>query len=127
MTANCFLLFWIKTILVLLFLLFLLFGAIPLIVTKPMKGCWKKVDFDHSFIAKNQRRSPWLLRLGVLDGRKSKIRAHVEHVFATQKECMGLFIHNIGLDRAHIKIALANLAYNINRLTFWEKRTTITG
>jgi hypothetical protein len=36
----------------------------------------------------------------------------VEHVFAVQKEQMGLFVRTIGLKRAKIKIGLANLTYN---------------
>ena len=54
---------------------------------------------------------------------KSKIRARVEHVFAHQKDKMGLFIRTIGLSRAEAKITLANLAYNMNRLIFHERRT----
>ena len=61
------------------------------------------------------------------NGKKSKIRAHVEHVFAVQKERMGLFIRTIGLERARIKITLVNLTYNMQRLIFWEKRATLTG
>jgi Transposase DDE domain len=38
---------------------------------------------------------------------KSKIRAHVEHVFAEQKDRMELFIRTIGLDRAKAKIGMA--------------------
>lgn len=47
---------------------------------------------------------------------KSKIRAHVEHVFAAQKDRMDLFIRTIGLPRAKTKIGLANLVYNLKRL-----------
>jgi hypothetical protein len=36
---------------------------------------------------------------------------------------MGLFIRTIGLHRAEAKITLANLAYNMNRLIFHERRT----
>ena len=53
---------------------------------------------------------------------KSKIRARVEHVFARQKAHMGLFIRTIGIKRAEAKITLANLAYNMNRLLFLERR-----
>jgi transposase, IS5 family len=35
---------------------------------------------------------------------------------------MGLFIRTIGFKRAEAKITLANLAYNINRLLFHERR-----
>jgi len=58
---------------------------------------------------------------------KSKIRAKVEHVFAVQKEQMGLFIRTIGLQRATVKITLANMAYNMKRLVFWEKRSVLAG
>ena len=37
---------------------------------------------------------------------KSRIRAKVEHVFAEQKEWMGLFIRTIGLARAKVKIGM---------------------
>lgn len=38
---------------------------------------------------------------------KSKIRSHVEHVFAEEKTRMGLFIRTIGMARAMTKIGLA--------------------
>ena len=50
------------------------------------------------------------------------IRARVEHVFAQQKAHMGLFIRTIGLKRAETKIMVANLAYNMQRLIFHERR-----
>ncbi|MBB3992213.1 hypothetical protein GGR19_003662 [Croceicoccus naphthovorans] len=56
---------------------------------------------------------------------KSKIRARVEHVFAQQKAKMGLFIRTIGINRAEAKITLANLAYNMNRLIFHERRAAM--
>ena len=49
---------------------------------------------------------------------KSKIRARVEHVFAEQKDRMGLFVRTIGIARATTKIGMANLIYNIKRLIF---------
>jgi len=52
---------------------------------------------------------------------KSKVRARVEHVFAQQRDKMGLFIRTIGLNRAEAKITLANLAYNMHRLIFHER------
>lgn len=50
------------------------------------------------------------------NGKKSKIRAFVEHVFARQKGPMELCVRTIGLARAKIKIGMANLAYNMRRL-----------
>ena len=56
---------------------------------------------------------------------KSSIRAHVEHVFAHQKNRFGLFIRTIGLARAEAKLAPCNLAYNFNRLIFHERRQSM--
>lgn len=56
---------------------------------------------------------------------RSGIRAKVEHVFAVQKEQMGLFIRTIGLQRATVKLSFANMAYNIKRLVFWENRRVL--
>jgi hypothetical protein len=59
------------------------------------------------------------------DNAKSKTRSRVEHVFAEQKDRMGLFIRTIGIARriigiarATTKIGMANLVYNIERLIF---------
>ena len=57
------------------------------------------------------------------NGKKSSIRARVEHVFAHQKMRFGLFIRTIGLARAEAKLMLANIAYNFDRLVFHEQRT----
>lgn len=54
------------------------------------------------------------------NGKKSKVRSKVEHVFAVQKHLMALFIRTIGLKRAHVKVGLANIVYNMKRLIFWE-------
>ncbi len=35
---------------------------------------------------------------------KSKVRAKVEHIFASQKDKIGVFILTIGLSRAKVKI-----------------------
>lgn len=52
---------------------------------------------------------------------KSKIRSKVEHVFAEQKDRMGLFIRTIGIARAKTKTGLANLVYNLKRLLFLRR------
>ena len=56
------------------------------------------------------------------NAKKSSVRARVEHVFAHQKNRFGLFIRTIGLARAEAKLTLANLAYNMDRLVFHERR-----
>jgi len=57
------------------------------------------------------------------NGRRSKIRAFVEHVFAQQKSRMGLFVRTIGMARARTKIGMANLAYNLTRFVWQQGRT----
>jgi len=47
---------------------------------------------------------------------RSKHRAPVEHVFAYQKQVMGMLIRTIGIARARTKIGLANITYNMRRL-----------
>ena len=76
---------------------------------------------------KKPKKKPMPLRTQRANGKKSKIRAFVEHVFAVQKERMRLFIRTIGLQRARIKITLATLTYNLQRLIFGEKRGAPTG
>lgn len=53
---------------------------------------------------------------------KSTVRACIEHVFARQKDQIGLFVRTVGIARAKAKITLANLAYNIDHLMFHERR-----
>jgi len=57
------------------------------------------------------------------NGRRSKIRAFVEHVFAHQKSRMGLFVRTIGIARARTKIGMVNLAYNLTRFVWHQGRT----
>jgi curved DNA-binding protein CbpA len=59
------------------------------------------------------------------NAKKSSVRAYVEHVFAHQKNRYGLLIRTIGLARAETKLTLANLAYNFDRLIFYERRKTM--
>jgi IS5 family transposase len=56
------------------------------------------------------------------NGRRSKIRAAVEHVFAHQKARMGLFVRTIGIARARTKIGMVNLAYNLTRYVWHQGR-----
>ena len=56
------------------------------------------------------------------NAKKSAIRARIKHVFAHQKNRFGLFIRTIGIKRAEAKLTLANLAYNMDRLIFHERR-----
>jgi IS5 family transposase len=53
---------------------------------------------------------------------RSRIRSAVEHVFAAQKRRLHLVIRTVGKARATAKLALANLAYNLTRLAWLERR-----
>lgn len=57
---------------------------------------------------------------------RSKVRSAVEHVFATQKHRMGLFVRSIGIDRAKTRIGLANLVFNFKRYAFWNTKPAMT-
>jgi IS5 family transposase len=54
---------------------------------------------------------------------KSAVRAHVEHPFAHQKGIMGLVIRTIGLARASAAVTLANMAYNMKRWCWLDRRS----
>jgi len=52
---------------------------------------------------------------------RSKVRARVEHVFGHQVQSMKqTMVRGIGLERIRLKIGMANLAYNMKRLTLWQ-------
>lgn len=52
---------------------------------------------------------------------RSRVRARVEHVFGQQVQAMRqTLVRGIGLERIRLKIGMANLAYNMRRLTLWQ-------
>jgi transposase, IS5 family len=80
----------------------------------------------NGFVSHVHRKRPKAARCRKRSGAPTtpkKIRSHVEHVFAEQKDRMGLFIRTIGIARAKTKIGLANLVYNIKRLLFLRRIT----
>lgn len=103
--------------------------------THPASGVWADTAYrsaaNEEFIRKNGlvshvhrkkpkgRAMPGAIRRA--NNAKSKIRSKVEQVFAEQKDRMDLFIRTIGLARATVKIGLANLVYNIQRLLFLRR------
>jgi hypothetical protein len=58
---------------------------------------------------------------------KSKIRSHVEHIFAEQKDRMELFIRTIGIARARVKIGMANLQLQTLDVPAKNRRPLING
>lgn len=72
---------------------------------------------------KKPPRRPMPARTARANAKRSAVRSAVEHVFAGQKHRMGLVVRTIGIACAHIKIGMANLAYNFQRLAWLEERT----
>ena len=91
----------------------------------------EEILYNNGFVSQLHRKKPkgkpMASSTRKANNRKSQIRAKVEHIFAVQKDKMGLFIRTIGLKRAHIKITLANIVYNMKRLVFWEGRRAFSG
>lgn len=89
----------------------------------------EKLLYNNGFTSQLHRKKPRgkVMSQNTLraNGKKSKIRSKVEHVFAVQKDKMSLIIRTIGLERAHTKLTLANITYNMKRLIFWEERALI--
>ena len=56
------------------------------------------------------------------NGKKSAVRARVEHCFGYQKSVMGLVVRTIGRTRAEAAITLANMAYNMKRWCWLDGR-----
>lgn len=54
---------------------------------------------------------------------RSRTRSAIEHVFAHMKGPMNLCVRTIGIARATVKIGMANLAYNMRRFVWLERRT----
>lgn len=71
---------------------------------------------------KKPKGKPMPDRTRIANAQKSRVRSAVEHVFAHQKGLLGLTIRTIGLARAHVKIGLANLAYNMRRFIWLRTR-----
>jgi IS5 family transposase len=66
---------------------------------------------------------PMPRRTARANAKKSAVRAHVEHPFAHQKGPMGLVIRTIGLARATATVTLANMAYNMRRWCWLDRRS----
>jgi transposase, IS5 family len=69
---------------------------------------------------KKPKNKPMPQAMSKANGRRSKVRAAVEHVFARQKDKMKLFVRTIGMARATLKIGMTNIAYNMLRFV-WQQ------
>jgi IS5 family transposase len=81
----------------------------------------------HGYVSEIHRKKPqgrpMSVRISRANGRRSKVRSAIEHVFARQKGPMGLFVRTIGIVRARVKIGMANLAYNMTRYVWHQGRS----
>jgi hypothetical protein len=95
--------------------------------SQPNEELLAKNGFRSQLHRKKPKGKPMPANISKANGKKSTVRCQVEHVFAVQKEQMGLFIRTIGLTRATCKITIANLVYNMKRLVFWKSRRGFLG
>ncbi len=81
---------------------------------------------EHGNVSRIHRKKPKgkAMSLARANAARSKVRVHVEHVFARQKGPMALFIRTIGIARATFRIGMANLACNMKWLVSWQRRLT---
>jgi IS5 family transposase len=91
--------------------------------SKKNEAFLEKGMFTSHIHHKKPRGRPMPERTARANTKRSKVRSAVEHVFAGQKHRMRLFIRTIGIARARIKIGIANLVYNFQRLAWLEGRT----
>lgn len=78
-----------------------------------------KVSRIHRRKPKNK---PMPKRTARANAAKSAVRARVEHPFAHQKGPMGRVIRTIGIARAQAAVTLTNMAYNMKRWCWLERR-----
>jgi hypothetical protein len=80
----------------------------------PMFGYKNHTGIDRAF---------GFIRKWVVTHADRHARLTVEHVFAVQKSRMALLVRAIGIERARVKIDMANLASNFKRLVWHEGRS----
>jgi IS5 family transposase len=71
---------------------------------------------------KKPKGKPMPRRTARANAAKSAVRARVEHPFAHQKGVMGLVIRTIGRARAEAAVMLSNMAYNMKRWGWLNRR-----
>lgn len=94
--------------------------------SKKNEAFLKRGMFTSHVHQKKPPKKPMPEHIAKANARRSAVRSAVEHVFAGQKHRMGLFIRTVGIERAKAKVGLVNIAYNMRRLIFHERRL-VTG
>jgi transposase, IS5 family len=95
--------------------------------SKKNEAFLKKGIFTSHIHQKKPKGRPMPEHTARANAKRSKVRSAVEHVFAGQKHRMGLIVRTTGplrlWARARVKIGMANLAYNLQRLVWLDGRT----
>jgi transposase, IS5 family len=77
----------------------------------------------HGLVTRIHRKKPKGRATRLANARKSKVRSRVEHVFAEQKDRMGLFIRTIGIARANVTVPSTDLQYFLAVGIFFHNRS----
>ena len=56
---------------------------------------------------------------------RSKVRSAIEHPLAGMRARTGLFVGTIGIDRARARTGMANIAFNMKRPVFRERKGAV--
>lgn len=85
--------------------------------SRDQEASLKKQGYRSHIQRQGQASKPLNERQKAANHKRSKTRIRVEHIFA-QQSWMGRTVRTIGLERAHFKIGMMNLAYNVKRLVW---------
>ena len=85
--------------------------------SRDQQASLKEQGYRSHIQRQGQAKKPLNERQKAANHRRSKTRIRVEHIFA-QQSWMGRTVRTIGLERAHFKIGMMNLAYNAKRLAW---------
>lgn len=85
--------------------------------SRDQEASLKKQGYRSHIQRQGQAKKPLNERQKAANHKRSKTRIRVEHIFA-QQSWMGRTVRTIGLERAHFKIGMMNLAYNVRRLAW---------
>jgi IS5 family transposase len=85
--------------------------------SRDQEASLKKQGYRSHIQRQGQAKKPLNERQKAANHKRSKTRIRVEHIFA-QQSWMGRTVRTIGLERAHFKIGMMNLAYNMQRLAW---------
>jgi IS5 family transposase len=85
--------------------------------SRDQEASLKKQGYRSHIQRQGQAKQPLNERQKAANHKRSKTRIRVEHIFA-QQSWMGRTVRTIGLERAHFKIGMMNLAYNVKRLAW---------